>query len=111
MTGAPSRRRPVRELLWLAFACIAATGVLYLLAVHTGPGQRVDNRLQGGIGPGDTGFRAATEDLLATISVSSLTGYSIWVTGKFLRIEPPTNWKYVLPKKDGRYSRRLLQFS
>ena len=81
MTGAPSRRRPVRDLLWLAFACIAATGVLYLLAVHTGPGQRVDNRLQGGIGPGDTGFRAATEDLLATISVSSLALMGLVIMG------------------------------
>src|SRR5690606_4366503 len=73
----PPARRPapgVPALLGLAAAAAAATAALYGLAVRTEAGQRLDDAALGDLGgAGWARARQATNDLLDTISVSSLT--------------------------------------
>lgn len=73
MSAAGARgRAAVRDLLVLALTCAGAFAVVYLVAVRTAWGQERDNALIGGIEPGDGRVGRATEELLSTISVSSL---------------------------------------
>lgn len=67
------RLRAARNaLLGLGAICVALLAALYGLAVRTAAGQRLDDRLRGYIGPEDDRFASATQELLDTISVSSL---------------------------------------
>lgn len=56
-----------------AVACGAATASLYLAAVRTATGQRLDERLRGGIDASEARIRSAGGELLDTVSVTSLT--------------------------------------
>lgn len=70
----PSRRDDrLPEFLGLTLACILGAVAVYLLAVHTAVGQRIDTHLRGGILRDENPVAyAATSDLLDTISVWSL---------------------------------------
>lgn len=81
MSPGPGRASALRDPLGLAVACALGAALTYVLAVQTGRGQILDDRLRGGIGPEDARFRAATEDLLSTISVSSLALMGVAIMG------------------------------
>ena len=62
-----------RALLALAAACAVLTVILYVLAVRTSEGQRLDDDALGSLSPeSPTAVAEATSDLLDTISVASL---------------------------------------
>ncbi len=70
----PSRRDDrLPEFLGLTLACVLGAVAVYLAAVHTAVGQRIDTHLRGGILRDENPVAyAATSDLLDTISVWSL---------------------------------------
>jgi membrane-associated phospholipid phosphatase len=68
----PARRPPLAAAVF-ALACAAGTAVLYAAAVRTAAGQRLDERLRGGIDTDAARVRSAGNDLLDTVSVTSLT--------------------------------------
>jgi len=70
----PARRDRDTALAFLTLAAVSAAGVFLLLrlAVHTAAGQRLDERLRGGVDADDIHLTAAGGDLLDTVSVTSL---------------------------------------
>jgi membrane-associated phospholipid phosphatase len=76
--------------LWaLAAGCAAGVVALYRLAVGTAPGQRLDERLRGGIGFDQARLLDAGNDLLNTISVAGLALVGLVVMGVALARRMP----------------------
>jgi membrane-associated phospholipid phosphatase len=68
----PTRRAALAAAVF-ALACAAGAALLYLAAVRTAAGQRLDERLRGRIDTSEARIQSAGNDLLNTVSVTSLT--------------------------------------
>lgn len=73
MSAPPRRRDRLPDFIGLTVACVLGAVAVYLIAVHTAAGQRIDTHLRGGILREENPVAySATSDLLDTISVWSL---------------------------------------